>query len=278
MADYVKGLPWFGSKSFSDNGYGYWILQNFPYPAARNYIEPFVGGGSIILNKPPAAIEVINDIDPELMNFYSMSVSEPERLQRMINETLYSESIFNEAKGVISDSNSSDLDRAWAFYVILWQRTFYPSSLLDSKWCLILGDKTGTFGGKKKRIDVLAFADRLKNVQIANRDAKDILKQSAKLEDCDIYCDPPYFSSGYNKYAQNEIDVEDFTELLQSQKGRVAISGHNGEWNHLNWRKVSLSVAKPTTDTSRRDEEIWMNYPYEESYEFHHSAGRLFEL
>ena len=132
MADHVKGLPWFGSKSFAGRGYGSWILQNFPYPAARNYIEPFVGGGSFILNKPPAAIEVINDIDADLMNFYFVSVSEPEILQQMIDETLYSESVFNNAKAVIVDSDSSDLDRAWAFYVILWQRTFFPSSLLDS--------------------------------------------------------------------------------------------------------------------------------------------------
>ena len=146
------------------------------------------------------------------------------------------------------------------------------------KWCLILGDETGAWRGRKNKIDVGAFSKRLKNVQISNRDAKVILKQSAKLEDCDIYCDPPYFSSNHNKYAENEIDVEEYSELFQSQKGRVAISGHNGEWNHLGWRKVSLSVAKPTTDTSRRDEELWMNYPYEESYEFHHTAGRLFEL
>lgn len=37
------------------------------------YAEPFTGGGAVFFNKPASKVEVINDTNGELMNFYNVT-------------------------------------------------------------------------------------------------------------------------------------------------------------------------------------------------------------
>jgi DNA adenine methylase len=39
-------------------------------PKHRIYCEPFMGGSAIFFAKPPAKVEIINDTNGELINFY----------------------------------------------------------------------------------------------------------------------------------------------------------------------------------------------------------------
>jgi DNA adenine methylase len=39
-------------------------------PGHRVFVEPFAGGLSVLLNKPPAAVEVASDRDERLIGFY----------------------------------------------------------------------------------------------------------------------------------------------------------------------------------------------------------------
>ncbi|MGB0976434.1 MAG: DNA adenine methylase, partial [Prolixibacteraceae bacterium] len=40
------------------------------FPKHTLYAEPFIGGGAIFWSKRPSQIEVINDTNRELINFY----------------------------------------------------------------------------------------------------------------------------------------------------------------------------------------------------------------
>jgi hypothetical protein len=47
---------------------GPWILQFFgPH---RSYVEPFAGSGSVLMRKPRAYSEVLNDLDDHVVNFF----------------------------------------------------------------------------------------------------------------------------------------------------------------------------------------------------------------
>ena len=47
------------------------IIENFPDDYQNMiYVEPFVGGGSIIIKKEPSIKEIINDIDKDLITVY----------------------------------------------------------------------------------------------------------------------------------------------------------------------------------------------------------------
>lgn len=59
-------FPWFGGKG--NPKIKQLILDNLP-PHTR-YIEPFGGGGSILISKEPAEVEVYNDVDRGVVNFF----------------------------------------------------------------------------------------------------------------------------------------------------------------------------------------------------------------
>jgi DNA adenine methylase len=56
-------------------------------PTHKLYCEPFLGGGAIFFSKPQSAVEVINDTNKELINFYRVVQDDFVALETMINIT-----------------------------------------------------------------------------------------------------------------------------------------------------------------------------------------------
>lgn len=50
-------------------------------PPHRSYLEPFFGRGAVLFNKPPSAIETVNDIDGDITNFFKVLREQPKELQ-----------------------------------------------------------------------------------------------------------------------------------------------------------------------------------------------------
>ena len=49
-------------------------------PPHTCYVEPFAGAAWVLFGKPPSSVEVINDIDQELINFFRVIKERPEEL------------------------------------------------------------------------------------------------------------------------------------------------------------------------------------------------------
>lgn len=59
-------IPWIGGKRrLADT-----LLKRFP--AHECYVEVFAGGAALFFLRPPARVEVINDVNGELVNLYRM--------------------------------------------------------------------------------------------------------------------------------------------------------------------------------------------------------------
>ena len=78
-------IPWVGGK----RSILHIILDCFPDRYER-YIEPFGGGGSVILGKPKTAFEVYNDFDGDLVNLFRCVKYRPFRLIKEIQRMPYS--------------------------------------------------------------------------------------------------------------------------------------------------------------------------------------------
>lgn len=81
------------------------------------YVEPFIGGGSIFFEKQPSKVEVINDIDGILINFYEVLKTKPDELIERIDRSLISRELFLKYR----QSNWKELDeleKAFRFYYI----------------------------------------------------------------------------------------------------------------------------------------------------------------
>ena len=62
-----------------------WIIQHFP--AHRVYVEPFGGGGSVLLRKKRSYAEVYNDLDGEMVNLFKVVRDQGDELTRRIRLT-----------------------------------------------------------------------------------------------------------------------------------------------------------------------------------------------
>ena len=60
------------------------------FPEHTLYAEPFAGGATLFFAKEPSEIEVLNDLNTELINFYSVIQQDYTSLEKEIKITLHS--------------------------------------------------------------------------------------------------------------------------------------------------------------------------------------------
>ena len=214
------------------------------FPEHNLYAEPFVGGGAIFWAKQRSNVEVINDTNRELINFYEQVQNNFVDLEKMIRISLHSRSIHSDA--VVINSNPhmfTTLERAWALWVLSAQSF---ASMLDGSWGY---DKKRPTTSKKIHNKRDSFTEdlaiRLQNVQIECTDAIRIINSRDNI-DSFFYCDPPYFNSDCGHYDGYSID--DFEVLLKTLskiEGKFILSSYPSdilkEYTKANeWHQTSV--------------------------------------
>ena len=72
----IGPLPYIGGKrAIADR-----IIAIFPKHTA--YVEPFAGGAQVFFHKAPSKVEVLNDLDGEMVNFFRVCQQHYEELLR----------------------------------------------------------------------------------------------------------------------------------------------------------------------------------------------------
>lgn len=194
-------------------------------PKHVTYAEPFTGGGAIFFSKPPSNVEIINDTNKELINFYSVLKNRFIDLVQMVRVTMHSRTMHNDAHVVYNSPHLFDeIKRAWSFWVLSSQSF---SAIIDGSWGY---DKTDNTTTQKIANKINEFTEqlsiRLQNVQVECADALYII-QSRDTANTFFYCDPPYFNSDcghYNGY--HEQDYENLLILLAGIKGKFLLSSY----------------------------------------------------
>ncbi len=197
-------------------------------PAHILYGEPFIGGGAVFFSKPLSKVEVINDTNKELINFYKVLQNKFIELESLVRVTMHSRILHDDAHVIYNKPHLFDeIRRAWAFWVLSSQSF---SSIIDGSWGY---DKTDNTTSKKianKRNEFTAqLSIRLQNVQVECADALYIIN-SRDSADSFFYCDPPYFNSDcghYNGYS--EQDYENLLKVLAGIKGKFLLSSYPSE-------------------------------------------------
>lgn len=189
------------------------------------YCEPFVGGGAIFFSKKPSEVEVINDTNKELINFYHVLQNRFVELEKRVKVTLHHRGLHDDAHVVYNKPHLFDeVKRAWAVWVLSSQSF---SSMLDGAWGFDKKKGTTTKKITNKRNEFSEqYAIRLQNVQLECADALYII-QSRDTKDSLFYCDPPYYNSDMGHYdGYSEQDFENLLKLLSSIKGRFVLSSY----------------------------------------------------
>ncbi len=235
-------------------------------PDHKTYTESFAGGLAVFFAKEPADVEVINDLNGEVINFYQvLKFSYPE-LKNSINETLHSKNQHDYASFIYTNPHFfKKIQRAWALWV-LSKEGF--AGRLDGFWGY---DKVKNHKSKaiKNAIDQFLpeLAERLRYTQIEKRNALQIIKSRDHL-DAFHFCDPPYIDSNQGHYAgYNEQHFTELLELLSVIEGKFMLTMFPHEIlskfiAENKWRVVEINRTISASKVSRRKqiELIVMNY------------------
>lgn len=237
-----------------------WICKYIP--EHRNYVEPFFGSGAIFFNKKPAYLEIINDVDDDIVNFFRVLRENEEDLIRKISFTPYSR---KEYENAYLNSKEEPIERARKFAVKCWQG-FGCGNRYKNGYRRGIGETSPNPAKAWKEMpETLQYAaERLKNAQIENMDAIKLINDM-KGENTFIYCDPPYMQETRKRYLYNhemeDVDHKRLLETILKSDCKIMISGYENElYNKMlvGWNKAHKET---TAECSvKRTETIWYNY------------------
>src|SRR5215475_6718489 len=87
------------------------------FPKHTTYVEPFAGGAQVFFHKPPSEVEVLNDLDGEIVNFFRICQWHHEELIRQLRYCLASRKLY-ELLARSDPVTLTDVQRAARFFYL----------------------------------------------------------------------------------------------------------------------------------------------------------------
>jgi DNA adenine methylase len=192
------------------------ILRSNAPTAYNSYFEPFVGGGALLFSLLPRQC-LISDINPELVNAYTVIRDDVEGLIRDLKLHRNDETYFYEVRAKIL-SNMSKVQRASRF-IFLNKTCFNGLYRENSK-----GQFNAPFGRYKnpnivdeENLCAVSLYLNNANIVIAHQGYQDTVK-TAKKGDF-VYFDPPYYpmsaTASFTRYAKGDFTAQNQEELAE---------------------------------------------------------------
>ncbi|NRA86848.1 MAG: DNA adenine methylase [Rhizobiales bacterium] len=238
------------------------------FPPHKIYVEPYCGVASVLLQKKPAYAEVINDLDSNIYNLFSiMQDDRIRKLCQILETTLYSREAFENAVAASRRPNKPEYQiRNVANFIIRNQMSFSPTpragfradtkreySIPSHDWVAVS--------------DILkSYIDRLKGVVIENKDAVEVISAHDTNQTL-FYLDPPYLPDTRGGSSSYRFDylLRDHKELLAAVtklQGMVVLSGYKSDLYQsilepIGWQRIDKQVF--ADGNQRRVECLWLN-------------------
>ena len=252
----------------------------------------------VLLQRSPALRESASDINPGVINWWRTVRDRPGELGEMLDWTpgwspvLFEEAVAGlEAEDEVLRAYNFTLTAAWSRGGV-WTGAAAAAAadakaerdgesrvrnMITRKRIARDGLRETSPGGEGTRMEmspprsrhIKLLSERVSNVEFHCMDGAALLELEDS-EDMVFYIDPPYPSSAprHRLYADTEIDIDRWVELLTQISGRAAISGYPGEWSLLEeagWEVRTLNTHGITGSQSEgkrpsRTEALWINY------------------
>jgi DNA adenine methylase len=198
-------------------------------PPHTCYVEPFAGGAWVLFGKQPSQVEILNDIDKDLTNFFRVVKEKPDELIASFAWELVSRAEFDRL-AMLNPDLLNDVQRAHRFYYLImagWGGELdYPrfqTSITDGGH----GNRLiGALNHLQEKIRPVHT--RLRTVIIENLDWQECINRYDR-EGVVMYLDPPYPGNKVN-YAHNmrEWDLHDLlTDRLKNTKCKWILSSYD---------------------------------------------------
>lgn len=242
-----------------------WIISHMPPHVG--YVEPFFGSGAVFFNKTPSRIETINDMDGAVVRFFKTCREHPEALAYAVSMTPWSREEFIQSD--FGEDNPDDVEAARKFLVRCWM-TFGARTRCKAGWRNTTG-KTKNNGPDNPALwrtvpgVVMQVADRLRDAQIENRTALEVIKRNDG-PDILIYADPPYVKDTRTlcgdqyRHEMTDSDHIELLDALNNHQGMVLLSGYDHQMYRYalkEWRQEKIRTQGEKGVI--RTECLWIN-------------------
>lgn len=229
-------------------------------PAHRIYVEPFFGGGALFFHKPKSHVEVINDKNSFVVNFYKTVKTDFLALQALIQTTPCSRAEMLDAYAMYERPHLfTALQKAWAFHTLCNQGY---GGAIGSSWGYGVEDNKRENNLLAKRENFTdALRERLETTQIECADAVHIIKLRDRT-DTFFYCDPPYVGANMGHYAgYMQRDFDALLEQLSQIKGKFLLSSYPNErlseyTKRHGWHTIEKDMVISLSKNRRRKDEL----------------------
>ena len=243
-----------------------WIISHFP--AHDVYIEPFSGAASVLMQKPRAGIEVLNDKYERLISVFRVmrDPASAKRLAELLRFTPYSESEYKSCREVAEDP----VGDARRMLVLAYQAHGSVGACggKASGWRRCIRSCGPNAADEWGRINdhITGWVERLRRVHVECGDYAKVIKRWDSPKAL-FYVDPPYLgntrSNGLGSY-KHEFAEEDhylLAELLNTIQGHVVLSGYPSDLYdrvlYKDWRRHErIAIADRH---QKRTEVLWIS-------------------
>ena len=242
-------------------------------PPHNAWVDAFCGSAAVTLAKKPVPIEVINDLNGEVVNFFRQLRDNSAEMCRLLKLTPYAREELQLTR--LPEAKLSGLERA---------RRFFVAAMMAINGCFGKAEGGFSFSNSYTRRGMEArvsrweampgylglIADRLSQVRIENKDAirlfRDFMDRPATL----VYLDPPYLAdrkSGYDHDQESEEFHERLLRAAMRAKCMVLLSGYENDlYNDYltrarGWhkRRIKATTRGNNGKDCEREEIIWLN-------------------
>ncbi|MFA7270302.1 MAG: DNA adenine methylase [Sterolibacterium sp.] len=245
-------------------------------PPHNAWVEAFCGSAALTLAKKPAQIEVINDINGEVVNFFRQLRDNSSKLCRLLRLTPYAREELRLVR--LPEKKLTDVERARRFFVAAMMAingTFGDSpggfSFSNSYSRRNMEARVSRWKAMPEHLELVA--KRLSQVRIENKDSIELFSDFSNRPATLVYFDPPYLADRTQGYDHDQCSEEYHERLLitaSKAKCMVFISGYENDLyndyltsaNGWHKRMFKATTRGHNGKDSKRQEIVWHNEKY----------------
>jgi len=189
------------------------------FPKHTTYVEPFAGGAQVFFRKEPSKVEVLNDLNDEIVNFFRICQRHHDDLIRYLKFILVGRRWF-----ALLDSENpdalTDMERAARFFYL--QKNAFAGLVNGRRYHLTVVEPPNFKPDKIPELIEKAHK-RLERVQIECLPYSKILDRFDRTTTL-FYLDPPYFGRTLYRFNFTDDDFVSLAERLAAIKGKFVLS------------------------------------------------------
>ena len=224
------------------------------------YVEPFAGGAQVFFHKDPSKVEVLNDLDGEIVNFFRVCQWHHDELIRYLHFCLTSRKLHDLFKKTNPES-LTDVQRAGRFFYL--QKNCFGGLVLKQNYHYGIAHRPNYNPQRIPEI-IEKTHRRLMGVQIESQPYEKILQIYDRPTTL-FYLDPPYWGRKLYNHNFSEEDFKELEKRLHSVKGKFILSLNDlpevrQTFKSFRIEPVSIAYTAQLNPSKRYGELLIMNF------------------